>query len=121
MIQVYSIFYILPSAEVEYCILDDEKNWVSNITLIGIGCGALLWGALAGKNGRRRALLSCLAVSGVFSGNAFHCLSVRRLFSHYLFGSRIVIAAFMPTYGPFMMSRFCAAIGIGGAFPSAAW
>lgn len=68
VIQVYSIFYILPSAEVEYCILDDEKNWVSNITLIGIGCGALLWGALAGKNGRRRALLSCLAVSGVFSG-----------------------------------------------------
>lgn len=77
VIQVYSIFYILPSAEVEYCILDDEKNWVSNITLIGIGCGALLWGALAGKNGRRRALLSCLAVSGVFSGKncRFDCCS----------------------------------------------
>lgn len=68
VIQVYSIFYILPSAEVEYCILDDEKGWISNITLLGIGCGALLWGALAGKNGRRRALLSCLAVSSVFSG-----------------------------------------------------
>lgn len=68
VIQVYSIFYILPSAEVEYCILDDEKNWVSNITLIGIGCGALLWGALAGKNGRRCALLSCLTVSSIFSG-----------------------------------------------------
>lgn len=68
MIQVYSIFYILPSAEVEYCISNDDKNWISNITLLGIGCGALFWGALAGKNGRRRALLSCLAVSGVFSG-----------------------------------------------------
>lgn len=68
VIQVYSIFYILPSAEVEYCIFEDEKNWVSNITLLGIGCGALLWGALAGKNGRRKALLGCLAVSGVFSG-----------------------------------------------------
>lgn len=31
-----------------------------------------------------------------------------------------MIAAFMPTYGPFMMARFCAAIGIGGTFPSAA-
>lgn len=68
VIQIYSIFYILPSAEVEYCIYEDEKNWVSNITLLGIGCGALLWGALAGKNGRRKALLGCLAVSGVFSG-----------------------------------------------------
>lgn len=42
-IQVYSIFYILPSAEVEYCILDEEKSWVANITLLGIGCGALFF------------------------------------------------------------------------------
>lgn len=26
----------------------------------------------------------------------------------------------MPAYGPFMMVRFCAAIGIGGAMPAAA-
>lgn len=32
----------------------------------------------------------------------------------------IVIAAFMPAYGPFMMVRFCSAIGIGGALPAAA-
>lgn len=40
--------------------------------------------------------MSCLAVSSVFS----------------------VIAAFMPFYGPFMMARFCAAVGIGGALPT---
>ena len=96
VIQVYSIFYILPSAEVEYCIEDGEKSWVANITLLGLSIGAFLWGALGGRIGRRRTLLSCLAVSGVFS----------------------VIAAFMPTYGPFMMARFCSAVGIGGAFPS---
>lgn len=55
----------------EYCIYDDEKNWLSNITLLGIGCGALLFGALAGKNGRRRTLLSCLTISGIFSGKIF--------------------------------------------------
>lgn len=98
MIQVYSIFYILPSAETEYCILDDELDWVSNITLLGIAVGALLFGALAGKNGRRRTLLSCLAISSVFS----------------------VVSAFMPAYGPFMLMKFCAAIGIGGVFSSAA-
>lgn len=27
-IQVYAIFYIIPSAEVEYCILDTEKSWL---------------------------------------------------------------------------------------------
>lgn len=68
VIQVYSIFYILPSAEVEYCILDDEKNWIGNITLLGIGCGSLFFSALASKNGRKKTLLSCLGISSVFSG-----------------------------------------------------
>lgn len=68
VIQVYSIFYILPSVEVEYCILDEEKNWVSNITLLGIGCGSLFFSALASKNGRKKTLMSCLAISSVFSG-----------------------------------------------------
>lgn len=72
VIQVYSIFYILPSAEVEYCILDDEKNWVSNITLLGIGCGSLFFSALASKNGRKKTLLSCLAISSIFSGVAIN-------------------------------------------------
>lgn len=36
------------------------------------------------------------------------------------FSSNTVIAAFMPAYGPFMMVRFCAAIGIGGCMPLAA-
>jgi MFS transporter, VNT family, synaptic vesicle glycoprotein 2 len=96
---VYAIFYILPSAEVEYCIVDEQKSWLGNITLLGMGIGALIWGGLAGRSGRRKSLLSCLAVSGVFS----------------------VIAAFMPTYGNFMMARFCSAAGIGGVLPAASW
>lgn len=70
-IQVYSVFYIMPSAEVEFCILGNEKSWLGNITLLGLGVGALMWGGLAGRTGRRKTLLSCLAVSAVFSGN-FH-------------------------------------------------
>lgn len=67
-IQVYSVFYIMPSAEVEFCILGNEKNWLRNITLVGLGVGALFWGGLAGRTGRRKTLLSCLGVSAVFSG-----------------------------------------------------
>lgn len=96
-IQVYSVFYIMPSAEVEFCIRGNEKSWLGNITLVGLAVGALFWGGLAGRTGRRKTLLSCLGVSSVFS----------------------VIAAFMPTYGPFMMARFTAAMGIGGVVPAA--
>ena len=31
-IQVFSVFYIVPSAEVEYCILDTEKDWLGDFT-----------------------------------------------------------------------------------------
>lgn len=96
-LQVYSVFYILPSAEKEYCIRDTEKSWLANITLLGLGVGSIFWGGLAGRTGRRKTLLSCLGVSSVFS----------------------VVAAFMPTYGPFMMARFTSAIGFGGAVPAA--
>lgn len=68
-IQVYAVFYIIPSAELEYCILDHEKSWLLSITLLGLGFGAFFWGGLASRAGRRKALLSCMAVSAVFSGN----------------------------------------------------
>lgn len=67
-IQVYSVFYILPSAEVEFCILGNEKSWLGNITLVGLGVGALFWGGLAGRTGRWKTLLSCFGVTAVFSG-----------------------------------------------------
>ncbi|XP_026316243.1 synaptic vesicle glycoprotein 2C-like [Hyposmocoma kahamanoa] len=66
------------------------------ISLVGGSLGAVGWGALAARLGRRRALLSALAVNAVFA----------------------VIAAFMPTYGCFMMARFCSAIGSGGIVPT---
>lgn len=71
-IQVYSVFYILPSAEVEFCILGNEKSWLGNITLVGLGVGALFWGGLAGRTGRWKTLLSCFGVSAVFSGIYFN-------------------------------------------------
>nr|CAD7405370.1 unnamed protein product [Timema poppensis] len=57
--------------------------------------GAVMWGNLSDRMGRRRTLMSALGVNAVFS----------------------VIAALMPTFGTFMTARFCSGIGIGGAFP----
>lgn len=98
ILQTMSNTFVLPSAEIEFCLDEKEKKWLSGITLLGIAYGALLWGGMAGQSGRRKILLTCLGVSAVFS----------------------VVAAFMPTYGPFMMARFCAAFGIGGVLPVAA-
>ncbi|XP_053621095.1 synaptic vesicle glycoprotein 2C-like [Plodia interpunctella] len=95
-LELAAIPFILPSAEMELCILPHEKNWLVLISLVGCSLGSVGWGVLSERLGRRRTLLSCLAVNAVFAA----------------------IAAFMPTYGTFMMARFCSAIGSGGIVPT---
>ncbi|XP_076241960.1 synaptic vesicle glycoprotein 2B isoform X2 [Calliopsis andreniformis] len=96
-VEFFVVPYILPSAEVELCIEDNEKGWLSNITLMGLALGGLFWGGLGDRLGRRRSLLSAMSVHALFS----------------------CCATFMPTYGTFMTARFCSAIGVGGSLPLA--
>ncbi|XP_063370668.1 synaptic vesicle glycoprotein 2C-like [Cydia amplana] len=95
-LELSAVPFVLPSCEIELCILPHEKNWLVLISLVGGSLGGVGWGALAARLGRRRALVSALAVNAVFAA----------------------VAAFMPTYGTFMMARFCSAIGSGGLVPT---
>ncbi|UYV61885.1 SV2A [Cordylochernes scorpioides] len=61
-----------------------------------MAAGALAWGHLADRLGRRRALLFAMAVQAVFSA---------------------VAAAAMPTRGLFLALRLCSGFGAGGALP----
>ncbi|XP_058810447.1 synaptic vesicle glycoprotein 2B-like isoform X2 [Phymastichus coffea] len=94
-VEFFVVPYILPSAEVELCIEDNEKGWLGNITLMGLAFGGLCWGGLGDRLGRRRSLISAMSVHALFSG----------------------VATFMPTYGTFMTARFCSAVGVGGSLP----
>ncbi|XP_034947522.1 synaptic vesicle glycoprotein 2B-like [Chelonus insularis] len=96
-VEFFVVPYILPSAEVELCIKDNEKGWLAKITLVGLAVGGIAWGVLGDHIGRRRALLSAMSVHVLFSG----------------------VATFMPTYGTFMTARFISAIGVGGSVPLA--
>ncbi|XP_063544412.1 synaptic vesicle glycoprotein 2A-like [Cydia strobilella] len=95
-LELSAVPFVLPSCEIELCILPHEKNWLVLISLVGGSLGGVGWGALGARLGRRRALVSALAVNAVFAA----------------------VAAFMPTYGTFMMARFCSAIGSGGLVPT---
>ncbi|XP_057322020.1 synaptic vesicle glycoprotein 2B-like [Microplitis mediator] len=96
-VEFFVVPYILPSAEVELCIKDNEKGWLGKITLVGLALGGIGWGGLGDRIGRRRALLSAMSVHIIFSG----------------------VATFMPTYGTFMTARFISAMGVSGAIPLA--
>ncbi|KFM69143.1 Synaptic vesicle glycoprotein 2C, partial [Stegodyphus mimosarum] len=54
---------------------EDQKGWLGTISFIGMMIGALVWGIMGDRLGRRRTLLTALASNGIFG----------------------VIAAFMPT------------------------
>ncbi|XP_048489400.1 synaptic vesicle glycoprotein 2C [Plutella xylostella] len=96
-LELAAIPLILPQAEQELCILPHEKTWLMTISMLGVCGGAWAWGGVAALAGRRRALLSALAVHATFAA----------------------VAAFTPTYPTNMMARFCSAIGSGGVLPAA--
>lgn len=59
------------------------------MTYTGLSCGALLWGSMADRVGRRRTLLTALTIATVFD----------------------FIAAIMPTLGTFLTARLLGGIG----------
>nr|XP_023030215.1 synaptic vesicle glycoprotein 2B-like isoform X2 [Leptinotarsa decemlineata] len=87
--------FILPAAELQLCIGEEKKKWLGSITLLAMAGGSLAWGILGDHLGRRRALISALSVTALFS----------------------TVASVMPTYGTFMTARFCSGLGVSGAFP----
>ncbi|KAI5638074.1 major facilitator superfamily domain-containing protein [Phthorimaea operculella] len=125
-LELSAVPFILPSAEIELCIQPPEKASLVLMSLTGGAVGALSWGMVCSRLGRRRALMSALAVNAVFGAVAafmptlgtFMMARKRALMSalavNAVFGA---VAAFMPTLGTFMMARFCSAIGSGGIVP----
>ncbi|WP_406152865.1 MFS transporter [Streptomyces sp. NBC_01023] len=60
-----------------------------------MAAGAVAWGSVADRIGRKKAFSTTLLVFAVFS----------------------VLAAFSPTYGAFLLLRFLAGVGLGGCIP----
>ncbi|KAK3533716.1 hypothetical protein QTP70_023968 [Hemibagrus guttatus] len=67
----------------------------SLIVYVGMMLGAVVWGGLADKLGRRQCLLNALAINCIFS----------------------FVSSFAQGYGFFLFCRLCSGIGIGGSIP----
>jgi len=73
-----------------------EMGWVFSAGLIGMACGALIFGPVADKIGRRAVMIISVFLFGAFS-----------------FG-----IAFVDNVWELMALRFCAGLGFGGALPN---
>lgn len=72
-----------------------ERGLVATGNLVGMAVGAVVWGTVADRLGRKRAFSITLLIFALFS----------------------VLGAFSPNFEVFVLLRFCAGFGLGGCIP----
>ncbi|XP_071256428.1 synaptic vesicle glycoprotein 2B-like [Salvelinus alpinus] len=91
----FVVGFVLPSAEKDMCLSNANKGMLGLLVYVSMMVGAIVWGSLADKMGRRKCLIYCLAIDCVFS----------------------FLSCFAQGYGFFIFFRFCSGFGIGGTIP----
>ncbi|WP_158847964.1 MFS transporter [Saccharothrix deserti] len=87
--------FLTPLLGVEFGLSTAERGLVATVNLIGMAVGAIGWGTIADRMGRKQAFSITLLIFALFS----------------LFG------AFSPNFTVFLVLRFIAGIGLGGCIP----
>jgi putative MFS transporter len=87
--------YLTPLLAKQFDLTVATKGLVATANLIGMAVGAVVWGTIADRVGRKKAFSLTLLVFALFS----------------------VLAALSPTYDFFLAARFLAGVGLGGCIP----
>lgn len=93
--QLFSLHFIMPSIDLEFCMSSVQKTTLIHSNLIGACIGAIFTSGLAELFGRKRTLLTCFICMIIFS----------------------IVAAFMPVYRFFGSARMFASAFGAGTFP----
>ncbi|XP_076880959.1 synaptic vesicle glycoprotein 2Ba [Brachyhypopomus gauderio] len=94
-VECFVVAFALPSAEKDMCLSNANKGMLGLIVYVGMMVGAVVWGGLADKLGRRQCLLYALTINCTFS----------------------FLSSFAHSYGSFLFFRLCSGVGIGGSIP----
>ncbi|MEG0258823.1 MAG: MFS transporter [Lysinibacillus sp.] len=89
--------FVIAALAVDWGLTDAEKGWIGSINSIGMAVGALVFGILADKVGRKQVFMWTLVLFSVASG----------------------LSAFTTTLAAFMAFRFLIGMGLGGELPVA--
>ncbi|MBZ4017442.1 MFS transporter [Streptomyces purpurogeneiscleroticus] len=87
--------FLMPLVGAHYDLSLGARGLVATANLVGMAVGAVAWGAVADRIGRKKAFSVTLLIFAVFS----------------------VLGAFAPAYPVFLALRFLAGIGLGGCIP----
>ncbi|AKA02327.1 major facilitator transporter [Streptomyces noursei ZPM] len=87
--------FLMPLLGEHFHLAPADRGLVATANLVGMAVGAVAWGAVADRLGRKRAFSVTLLIFASFS----------------------VLGAFAPTYPVFLLLRFAAGVGLGGCIP----
>ncbi|WP_409490968.1 MFS transporter [Amycolatopsis sp. cmx-11-12] len=87
--------FLTPLVGAEFGLSAGQKGLVATANLIGMAVGAVIWGTVADRIGRKRAFSVTLLLFALFS----------------------VLGALSPNVETFLLLRFLAGIGLGGCIP----
>ncbi|XP_054858597.1 synaptic vesicle glycoprotein 2B isoform X2 [Eublepharis macularius] len=94
-VEVFVVGFVLPSAEKDMCLSSSNKGMLGLIVYLGMMLGAVLWGGLADKLGRKHCLILSLSINAAFA----------------------FLSSFVQGYGFFLFCRLISGFGIGGTLP----
>ncbi|XP_042331864.1 synaptic vesicle glycoprotein 2B [Sceloporus undulatus] len=94
-VEVFVVGFVLPSAEKDMCLSSSNKGMLGLIVYLGMMVGAILWGGLADKLGRKQCLTLSLSINATFG----------------------FLSSFVQGYGFFLFCRLISGFGIGGSLP----
>ncbi len=89
--------FVIAALSVDWGLNSTEMGWIGSVNSIGMAVGALLFGILADKVGRKRIFMWTLVLFSIASG----------------------LSAFATTLGVFLILRFLIGMGLGGELPVA--
>lgn len=89
------VAYIMPKVLKEWHLTPVAAGSLASYGFMGLMVGAAVFGMMSDRIGRKKTLMTCIAVFSIFSGAAF----------------------FAPNFKVFVTLRFLAGLGMGGAMP----
>lgn len=87
--------FLTPLVGMAFEVSAADRGYIATANLIGMAIGAVVWGSIADRIGRKKAFSITLLIFAIFS----------------------VFGAFSPNYEIFILLRFLAGIGLGGCIP----
>ncbi|MGW7519013.1 MFS transporter [Streptomyces sp. NPDC054796] len=87
--------FLMPLLGKEFGLGLGERGLVATSNLVGMAVGAVVWGAIADRIGRKKAFSATLLIFALFS----------------------VLGTASPDYATFLVLRFLAGVGLGGCIP----